>query len=408
MSELLYQPAERTRNYKYAIRNIAVEAQKVEAEGRKVTYLNIGDPILYGFQPPPVMIEAMTKALHDGFNGYAPSVGILSARKAIAEEARMRGIETSTDDVIVSSGASEAADLIFTAVLEAGDEVLVPSPGYPLYTAITAKLGAKEIKYAQNPNDNWQPDAEELESLITPRTKILVIINPNNPTGALYSKDTLEKLLHVARRHKLLVIADEVYHKLIYEGTHVPMATLAGKELPVFTMESLSKNYLAPGWRVGWMTMTNAQLIPDIKAAIRKLADARLCSPMAPQHAVEPALKMDASYLTATMARLRAQRDVTVESLNRIQGIACTKPAGAFYAMAQVNLSQTDFETDEQFVLALLREKAVLFVHGSGFGTRAADGFFRIVFLPDVDTLKDVYHRVADFTMSHLAVTAGK
>ncbi|MBC8042898.1 MAG: aminotransferase class I/II-fold pyridoxal phosphate-dependent enzyme [Rhizobacter sp.] len=396
-----YQPAARTQNYKYAIRNIAVEAQKVEAAGRKVTYLNIGDPILYGFQPPQVMIDATAKAMRDGLNGYAPSVGILAARQAIADEANVRGIRTSVDDVIITSGASEAADLIFTALLEAGDEVLVPSPGYPLYSAITAKLGAVEIKYRQNPKDDWQPDADELRSLITPRTKLLVIINPNNPTGALYSKETLESLLQVAREHHLIVIADEVYHKLIYDGVHVPMATLAGNDLPVFTMESLSKNYLAPGWRVGWMTMTNAHLIADLKAAIRKLADARLCSPLAPQHAVAPALQMNAGYLAPTMQRLRDQRDITFEKINSIQGMNCTKPQGAFYVMAQVDLQQGELGTDEEFVLALLREKAVLFVHGSGFGTVATDGFFRIVFLPDVETLRDVYGRVADFTASY-------
>jgi alanine-synthesizing transaminase len=397
-----YTPATRTKNYKYAIRNIVVEAKKIEAQGKKVTYLNIGDPALYGFQPPPELIEANIKAMRDGFAGYSPSAGIADARNAIAADANARGIVTTPDDVIFTYGASEAADLVFTSILEPGDEVLVPAPGYPLYTAISTKLAAVEVKYSQNPKNNWQPDVEELKSKITPRTKILVIINPNNPTGALYSKETLEKMLNVAREHQLLVIADEVYHKLIYEGSHVPMGSLAGTDLPVITMESLSKNYLAPGWRLGWMTVTNSALMPDLMAAIRKLADARLCAPMSPQHAVKAAMNLPATYLDATMKRLREQRDITYEMLNKIPGISCNKPAGAFYAMAQIDLRNGELGIDEEYVLGLLREQGVLFVHGSGFGTQPKDGFFRIVFLPDAATLRDVYSRVGQFTAKFL------
>ncbi|MCS7012157.1 MAG: aminotransferase class I/II-fold pyridoxal phosphate-dependent enzyme [Chloroherpetonaceae bacterium] len=393
-----YQPARRTQNYKYAIRNIVSEAKKIEAQGRRVTYLNIGDPSLYGFQPPQELIEAAIKAMRDGHNGYSPSVGILEARQAVADEAAHRGIPTSPEDVIFTYGASEAADLVFTALLEPGDEVLVPAPGYPLYTAIATKLGAVEVKYRQNAQNNWQPDADELRCKVTSRTKLLVIINPNNPTGALYSEATLRAMLQVAREHKLVVIADEVYHKLIFEGKHIPIGSLADKDLPVITMESLSKNYLAPGWRLGWMSVTNSHLIPDLMAAIRKLADARLCAPMPPQHVIKTALQLPASYLEPTLTRLRQQRDITFEALNRIPGIRCNKPEGAFYAMAQVDLQQGELGTDEEFVLGLLREKAVLFVHGSGFGTHPTEGFFRVVFLPDAETLKDVYARVADFT----------
>ncbi|RFM23748.1 MAG: aminotransferase class I/II-fold pyridoxal phosphate-dependent enzyme [Candidatus Thermochlorobacter aerophilum] len=394
-----YQPAQRTQNYRYAIRNIVSEAKKIEAQGRKVIYLNIGDPSLYGFQPPEALQEAIIQAIRNGHNGYSPSTGIAQAREAVAEEAARRGIRTSPEDVIFTYGASEAADLVFTALLEPGDEVLVPAPGYPLYTAIATKLGAVEVKYHQNPDQNWQPDADELRAKITPRTKLLVIINPNNPTGALYSRSTLEAMLNVARQHHLVVIADEVYHKLIFDGTHVPMGSLAGEDLPVITMESLSKNYLAPGWRLGWMMVTNSHLMPDLMAAIRKLADARLCAPIPPQHVIKTAMSLPPSYLDSTMQRLRAQRDITFEMLNRISGMRCNKPEGAFYAMAQMNLEHGELGTDEEFVLGLLREKGVLFVHGSGFGTNPKDGFFRIVFLPDTETLREVYTRVADFAL---------
>lgn len=396
-----YAPASRTQNYKYAIRNIVVEAKKIEAQGKTVTYLNIGDPVLYGFQPPPELVEAHVKALRDGFSSYSPSAGVAIAREAVAEEAHRRGIRATPDDVIFTYGASEAADIAFAATLDPGDEVLVPSPGYPLYSAIAMKIGAKEVKYRQNPKNDWQPDIEELKSLVTPRTKLLVIINPNNPTGALYSRETLSAMLDVARRNGLIVIADEVYHKLIYDGEHAPMGSLAGDDLPVVTLESLSKNFLAPGWRLGWMTVTNAQAMPDVMSAIRKLADARLCAPIAPQYAVPVAMNLPKSYLEATMTRLRLQRDITYEMLNRIDGVACNKPQGAFYAMAKADLRDGELGTDEEFVLGLLREKGVLFVHGSGFGTDAKEGFFRIVFLPDAETLKDVYARLADFASNY-------
>jgi len=392
-----YYPAERVENYKYAIRNIVAEARRIEAQGKKVTYLNIGDPCLYGFQPPEEFVEAKIKALRAGHNGYTPSTGVPEVLEVIAYEAQTRGIQTSAKDIAITYGASEAADLILTAMLEQGDEVLLPCPSYPLYTAITTKLEAKEVPYHMLPDNKWWPDTDEIASKVTKRTRAIVIINPNNPTGALYPKEILEEIVEIARRNNLIIISDEVYHRLTYEKQHIPIASLAGNDVPVITIESVSKNYMAPGWRLGWMTITNAHLINDLKKAIYKLADARLCAPSTSQYAIKEAIHINPEYTKRVMDRLRKQRDVTYDALNKIEGISCNKPEGAFYAMPQVDLQNGALGTDEQYIINLLDETGILYVHGSGFGMDKHSGFFRLVFLPDVEILKEVYGKMADF-----------
>ena len=390
-------PAQRVENYHYAIRNIVGSAILQEEQGKKVTYLNIGDPILYGFQPPEELVEATVLALRQGHNGYSPSSGKKDAVEAIAADALSRGIQTSSDNIIVTFGASEAADLVCTAMLNPGDEVLCPSPGYPLYNAIIAKLNAKELQYRLDPDHGWLPDPEDIESKITPRTKILVVINPNNPTGELYPPEVLRQLVDIARRHRLLIITDEVYHKLVYEEKHTPLASMAEDDVTVITIDSLSKNYMAPGWRVGWLTITNSHLLPDVRLAFIKLADARLCAPMAPQFAIRAAMNLRKDYIEDVMSRLSTQRDITVSMLNAIPGISCNHPKGAFYVMGKVDLERLPFSSDEEFVLRLLQEKQILFVHGSGFGTDPLQGFFRVVFLPGASTLRRVYSDLDDF-----------
>lgn len=388
-------PASRTHNFTYAIRNIVVEAKRLEAQGRKITYLNIGDPVPYGFQTPEHLVEAVARAIRNGLNGYAPSTGILEAREAIAAESCRRGVELTPDDVFITSGASEAADLLLGSLLEVGDEVLVPCPGYPLYTAILAKLGAREIPYLLDPAENWAPSLEAIRASITPRTRAIVIINPNNPTGAVYNKQRLLELIEIATEHRLLILADEVYWRMTYDEPAPPIASLVGRETPVVTLESMSKIYLAPGWRVGWMKLSNSHLMKDLSVAVRKMADARLCSPCPPQYAVKPALEGDHTFLEEVMRRFRTLRDITYERINAIDGMNCTLPAGAFYAMAQ--FERLGKATDEEFILSLLHHTGILFVHGSGFGTRPADGYFRIVYLPQPEVLHQVYDRLAEF-----------
>ncbi|PYP84350.1 MAG: aminotransferase class I/II [Blastocatellia bacterium AA13] len=387
--------ASRTRNFTYAIRNIVAEAKKLEREGREVIYLNIGDPVLYGFNTPPHVVQALERALRDGRNGYAPSTGILEAREAVARESISRGINISADDVVITSGASEAVDIVLSALLEPGDEVLAPTPGYPLYTAVVSKLGSQERTYRLDPTNNWEPSVEDIRAAITPRTRAIVIINPNNPTGAVYSRKKLLEVLAVAEEAGLVVLADEVYWRLTYEQQAPPIASLVDDRVPVITFESLSKIYLAPGWRLGWMKLSNSHLMGDLKTGINKLADARLCSPGPAQYAVAAALEGDHSYLEDVMRRFRDRRDLTHQRINAIKGMNCSLPGGAFYVMAQIE--RLDGATDEEFVLSLLRETGILFVHGSGFGMNKADGYFRIVYLPEPEVLNLVFDRVQKF-----------
>jgi aspartate/methionine/tyrosine aminotransferase len=392
--------ADRVAGFTYAIRNIVVEAKKVEATGRKVRYLNIGDPIPFGFKTPPHMVEAVERALRDGQNGYGPSAGIDAAREAVAEDFTARGVPMTPDRVFLTSGTSEGIEIALNALANPGDEILVPMPTYPLYTAVTAKIGAKTVYYRKDPGNSWLPDLEHIRSLITPRTRALVVIDPNNPTGAIYPDAVRAELIAMAKAHGFVLLADEVYGDLGYDGPTPPMARL-DLDAPVISFGSLSKAYLTPGWRAGWMAIGVSPTLIDVVAAIRKLADGRLCATVPMQFAITAALKGDKSHQVAFRAALRERADVTVSRLNAIPGMKCVAPKGAFYAMPQVTLPTG--RTDEEYVLALLRETGVLCVHGSGFGTKPEDGFFRVVFLASPAELSDIYDAVAAFTKDFLA-----
>jgi alanine-synthesizing transaminase len=376
--------AERIGRLTYAIRNIAVAANRLEAEGRRVLYLNIGDPLLYDFETPPQLVEAVVRAMRDGKNYYAPSYGVTAAREAISASLEREGVWVPPGDAFVTSGASEAIEVALTAMLEPGDNVLTPCPGYPLYSAVLCKLGAEERSYRLDGDFGWRPDVEHLESLADARTRAIVIINPNNPTGAVWDEPTLLALLEVARRRNLVVLADEVYHTMTYRPRPPRIASLAG-DVPVIAFDSLSKSYLATGWRVGWMSLHGEALLGELKGAIGRLLDARLCSPTPPQFAIPVALEGERAHVAEALARLRVRRDAAVDRLGRIPGITCVVPEGAFYLMAR--FEHLGGRTDESFVLDLLESENVLVVHGSGFGLQATDGYMRIVYLPPVPVL---------------------
>jgi alanine-synthesizing transaminase len=392
--------AKRVSGFVYAIRNIVAEARKVEAAGKVVRYLNIGDPITFGFKTPPHMIEAVERALRDGHNGYAPSVGILPAREAVGGELSRRGMPVSPDRVVITSGTSEGIELTLTALAEAGDEVLIPSPTYPLYTAVLAKVGAKPVFYRKDPSNGWLPDVREIERLITPATRALVVIDPNNPTGATYPDYVRRGLIELADKHNIPLLADEVYGDLAYDGPVPPMASLY-PDAPVISFSSLSKAYLAPGWRAGWMAVGRTPRLDDVLSGVKKLADGRLCSTGPMEHAIPAALNGDRSHEAVFRAALRDRAELSVKRLNAIDGITTVAPTAAFYAMPRVALPPGI--TDEQYVLGLLRATGVLCVYGSGFGTRAEDGFFRVVFLASPTELSQIYDLVADFTRDFLS-----
>jgi len=392
--------ARRVSGFVYAIRNIVAEARKVEAAGKQVRYLNIGDPITFGFKTPPHMIEAVERAMRDGHNGYAPSVGILPAREAVAGELSRRGMPVSADRVVITSGTSEGIELTLTALAEGGDEVLVPSPTYPLYTAVLAKIGARPVFYKKDPANGWLPDVDEIERLVTPATRALVVIDPNNPTGASYPEAVRRRLIEIADRHNIPLLADEVYGDLAYDGPVAPMASLY-PDAPIISFSSLSKAYLAPGWRSGWMAVGRTDRLDEVLGGVKKLADGRLCSNGPMEHAIEAALNGDRSHEAGFRAALRERAELTTRRLNAIDGMRAVAPSAAFYAMPQVTLPAG--VTDEDYVLALLRATGVLCVYGSGFGTPPEDGFFRVVFLASPAELSEIYDLMADFTSDFLS-----
>ncbi|MGV8123668.1 MAG: aminotransferase class I/II-fold pyridoxal phosphate-dependent enzyme [Candidatus Xenobiia bacterium LiM19] len=387
--------SERAGQVTYAIRNIVHTAREVERTGKKIFYCNIGDPNKFGFATPPHMIEAVHQAMLRNENGYTPSSGVEEARLAVAEHVKSNnGIHTSADRVFMTAGASEAIELALTALLNPGENVLTPAPGYPLYTAVIKKIGAVLNPYYLDESQGWFPDISDMEKRINDKTKGIVFINPNNPTGAVYDRAILEEILKLARKHSLVVFADEIYDKLLFDKKHVSIASLCD-DVPILTFNGLSKSYLAPGWRTGWMIINNLAIDDEYFASIRKLMDARLCSAGPQQFAVKAALEGPQDHIKATLDTLRVRRDLIHERLNRIPGMSCVKPEAAFYAMPR--LDSDAWESDEKFVIELVKETGVLFVHGSGFDTKPGTKYFRVVYLPQTELLREAFDRLEDF-----------
>jgi aspartate/methionine/tyrosine aminotransferase len=338
--------------------------------------------------------------MRDGRNGYVPSAGIPEARAAVAAEYTARGVPMPTDRVLITTGTSEAIELALNALAGEGDEVLVPSPTYPLYTAVLAKISAQPLYYRTDPKRDWLPDLEHLRSLITARTRVLVVIDPNNPTGAVYPAATRRGLLELAERYDLTILADEVYSDLGFDGP-VPLLGTLDLDAPVISLSSLSKAFLAPGWRTGWMAVASTPRLDPALAAVKKLADGRLCSPGPMQYAVKAALGGDRSHQVSFRLALAERARITTDLLNAIPGMTCVAPKAAFYALPSVSLPRG--RTDEDYVLALLRQTGILCVNGSGFGLPAAEGFFRIVFLASPEELSRTYADIGAFTHDYLS-----
>ena len=391
--------ASRVNRFSYAIRNIVAEAKAVEARGKAVRYLNIGDPVAAGFSTPAHLVEAAARAMREGHNGYLASAGILEAREAVATDYTAHGVPTSPDRVLITAGTSEGIELTLSALVDPGDEVLVPSPTYPLYTAVLAKIGATPRYYRTDPDRDWLPDLEHMRSIVSERTRAIVMIDPNNPTGAVYPTAVRRAIIDLAERHDLTILADEVYGETGFDGP-VPLLATLDLDAPIISFSSMSKAYLAPGWRTGWLVVGKTPRLDDALAAIKKMADGRLCSPGPMQHAIAPALLGDRSHQPAFRAALAERAKVTTELLNAIPGMRCVAPRGAFYAMPQVTLPPD--RTDEHFVLSLLRETGILTVYGSGFGMAPEAGTFRIVFLAQPSDLRTIYADIGAFTAQYL------
>ena len=385
--------ASRLANVRYAIRDLACVADEVTGQGHKVLPLNIGDPLSFDFQTPAHIIEAVHKAMRDGKNGYAPSEGVHEALEAIRGEAARKGI-TTVRDVFVTTGVSETVDVCLSALVNPGEDFLTPSPDYPLYSAVLCKLGNRLNAYDLNEEDGWQPELADIERKVTPKTRGIVIINPNNPTGSLCTRHILEQIAELARRHNLLVFSDEIYDKLILDGTpHIAFAAVA-PDVPCVTFGGMSKNYLAPGWRIGWGIVSgDAAAVKTYTEGVHRLLRARLCANHPEQYAIKAALEGPQDHLIEVQRKLRSRRDLTQKWCDSTPRVSCVEPRGAFYAYPRIDI----LESDEVFVKELIRQKHVMVVHGSGFGQKPGTKHFRIVFLPDEQTLTKAYTGIADF-----------
>lgn len=383
-------PAQRTEGVRYAVRDITVLAAEVARSGREMLYLNIGDPNLFDFAPPAHMIEATYKAMRDNRNGYAPTSGIGEALEAIRRTADGKGIRP-IQHIYICSGCSEAIELSMTALVNPGENVLTPSPGYPLYTAVLSKISAENREYFLDEENDWQPDVDDIASKIDARTRAIVLINPNNPTGSLYSREVLERIVALAIEHNLVIYSDEIYDKLLFDGrSHVSTAAIS-PEAKVITFNGLSKAYVVPGFRIGWGIVSGpAAELADYCEAIRKLERARLSANHPEQYAIRPALEGPQDHIPEMMARLTRRRDLMLEKIGATEGITCVRPGGAFYAFPRLHIEMPD----EEFVARVIRETGVVLVHGSGFGQRPGTRHFRVVFLPPEEVIGRAFDHV--------------
>jgi alanine-synthesizing transaminase len=390
-------------NVCYEIRGpVLEEATRLEAAGHRILKLNTGNPAAFGFECPPEILEDILRNVGTA-HGYGDAKGLLAARRAVVMHNQTLGVETDVEHVFVGNGVSELIVMAMQGLLDNGDEVLVPAPDYPLWTAAVALSGGTPVHYVCDEQADWMPDLADIESRITDRTKAIVIINPNNPTGAVYSDDLLRGLTDIARRHNLLVCSDEIYDKILYDGTtHTPTAAIA-PDLLTLTFNGMSKSYRVAGYRVGWMSISGPKAHADSYIeGLNVLANMRLCANMPGQHGVVAALsgRQSIQDLVLPGGRLREQRDVAHEMLTQIPGVTCVKPKGALYLFPRLDPKVYPIKDDRRMVLDLLRREKIMVVQGTGFNWHDTD-HFRIVTLPSVTDLRDAIGRIGRFLESY-------
>ena len=384
------EPARRTRNIKYAVRDIVLLADEAKNAGLDMMYLNIGDPNIFDFRTPDHIVNAVYEAMKANRTSYSPSSGTAEAIDSVNREAARKGI-TSLCHTYITSGASEGIELALTALVNPGDAVLTPSPGYPLYTAVLSKLEAVNQPYYLDEGNQWQPDVDDIAAKIDDRTRAIVLINPNNPTGSLATPDTLQAIIDLAIQRNLVILSDEIYDKIVYDGrTHISTASLS-TEAKIITFNGLSKSYLVPGFRMGWGIVSGPpDELEEYCEAIRKMERARVCANHPEQYAIVPALEGTQAHLDDLITRLQRRRDITHDMLNAIDGISSVKCAGAFYAFPRLDIGVPD----EEFVRRLILETGVVIVPGSGFGQVPGTQHFRVVFLPPENTLEKAFAEI--------------
>ena len=389
---------ERVRTIEYAIRDVIVYAKELAKTGKKIYYLNIGDPVASDFDTPQHVKQALMRAVEEGANSYSSSEGLPELRQAISEkERRVNGVDVSADDVVVTVGISEGIQMVMAALIDADDEILLPGPTYPPYIAYAKFFGGKPVTYETVEENCWQPNIDDLRRKISDRTRGIVIINPNNPCGALYEEKNVKEIIDLAGENGVPVISDEIYDQIVYEKKFVSTAHLA-KDVPVVGLNGFSKVHLMTGWRLGYMYFheQNNEL-RELKQCIQKEARIRLCANTPVQKAGAAALTGSQDHIKKMIGKLRERRDYAWKRLNEMKGISCAKPEAAFYVFPKIHGVGSKWRTDREFVLELLKETGVLFVHGSGFDPVYGSGHFRGVFLPPLEILEQAFNEVERF-----------
>ena len=377
----------------YAIRDIVLAARKVEEKGMKVDYLNIGDPVQFGFQPPDNVKEAMINAIRNGENFYSASEGLKELRVEIAKKENVKGLSISHDDVLITNGVSEGLDMVISSIVEEGDEVLLPGPYYPPYASYVRLHGGIPVEFAVD-LDNSTPDIEDIKSKITPKTIAICLISPNNPTGVVFNESSLKKLVEIANQHNLYIICDEIYDQIIFDQKFVGIGKVAG-DSPVIVLNGFSKVHLMSGWRIGYIAFNQSSKLDALRENLPKLARVRIATNLPVQYAALESLRGPQGYITEFVSELKKRRDLVVKRLNEMPGLSCPNPKGAFYAFPKIEDNR--FGTDKEFVQKLLETKGVLTVHGSGFGEKYGSGHFRLVYLPSLEILDSAMNKIEEF-----------
>lgn len=384
----------RTSEVEYAIRDIIVHAREYEKSGRQIIYLNIGDPVKYDFKTPNHIKQALIDSVSHDFNYYTDSEGLYELREAIVEKESRKGLSVTAEDVLVTNGVSEGLDMTMASIVEPNTEVLMPGPYYPPYASYVKFYGGRPVEFKLTPDG--KPDLEDLISKITPRTRALCIISPNNPTGEVFDHKSLKQLVDIAAEHSLYIICDEIYDSLVFDGEFTGIGKVA-KDSPVILLNGFSKVYLMTGWRCGYICMnSNCSKLENIRNNIPKLARVRISTNLPVQKAAIAALRGPQDHIPMMVSKLRRRRDLVIKRLNQISSISCNVPKGAFYAFPKINLSSR-WKNDKHFVLDLLNETGVLTVHGSGFGSNFGTDHFRIVYLPQEQILDEAMDKLEHF-----------
>jgi aspartate/methionine/tyrosine aminotransferase len=377
----------------YAIRDIVLAARKVEQTGMNIDYLNIGDPVQFGFQPPNNVKQALIDAINKGENFYSSSEGLLELRQEIAKKENVKGLSIGADDILITNGVSEGLDMVISSIVEDGDEVLLPGPYYPPYASYVRLHGGIPVEFAVD-LDNSTPDIDDIKSKITSNTVAICLISPNNPTGVVFNENSLKELVDIANQHNLYIICDEIYDQIIFDEKFVGIGKVA-KDSPVIILNGFSKVHLMSGWRIGYIAFNQSSKLDALRENLPKLARVRIATSLPIQHAALESLRGPQDYINDFVSEIKKRRDLVVKRLNEMPGLSCPTPKGAFYAFPKIEDNR--FGTDKEFVTKLLESKGVLTVHGSGFGKKYGSGHFRLVYLPSLEVLDSAMNKIEEF-----------